>query len=512
MDNQKKKWVYTPKKITFLRSIGYGLNDIGGGLWGTLVASYLMFFLTTYAGLSPAAVGTILLVGKMIDVFVAIFLGTTSDNFYRTKFGRKFGRRHSFLLITIIINIIFMPALFIVVPGSFLWYLVAYVMINTASMLGGVGFEPLATEMTDKAEKRVKMSSVRMFVSAFGTFAATALPAMLLSALGSKTATAYTISGIVFGLTCAICTLITYRSTWEYSPEYVKKVEGKEYDEPTTKGLARVKKVISEYWKVWKNKSARYTVSIYFITYFAKDCYSATFLYYIVFVLGLSQSLGQSVLSLSFVALLTIPLASWMLVRFRNPKLTWKTAFVLMLFAYVVYAIIGMANFKLTGVTAVVVLFALGIIWQVGREFQEYTVWQVIALVPDVDTVASSHLRAGTFGALQTFTRQTTGAAGSFLVGWALTLSGFSSSATNQTSLVKIVIAILLIVVPIVCIMFSWYLVSKFNLNQDTHHTVKDEINRLTNGGSKQDVDPHTKDVVEDLTGYSYDQVWDQNN
>lgn len=44
MQTQKKPWVYTPKKITFLRILGYGMNDLNGSAWGTLVGSYLMVF------------------------------------------------------------------------------------------------------------------------------------------------------------------------------------------------------------------------------------------------------------------------------------------------------------------------------------------------------------------------------------------------------------------------------------------------------------------------------------
>lgn len=57
LSSYNNKWVYKPKKITFWRSLGYAVNDMNGGAWGTLIGSYLMFFLTTYAKISPAAVG-----------------------------------------------------------------------------------------------------------------------------------------------------------------------------------------------------------------------------------------------------------------------------------------------------------------------------------------------------------------------------------------------------------------------------------------------------------------------
>ena len=34
-------------------------------------------------------------------------------------------------------------------------------------------------------------------------------------------------------------------------------------------------------------------------------------------------------------------------------------------------------------------------------------------------------------------------------------------------------------------------------------------MDRLQQGGAKEDVDPKTRAIVEDLTGYAYDEIWD---
>ena len=155
-----------------------------------------------------------------------------------------------------------------------------------------------------------------------------------------------------------------------------------------------------------------------------------------------------------------------------------------------------------------VLVFLLSAIWQIGRQTAEYTVWNVIPLVPDVDTMVSGKLRAGAFAAVQTFTRKVTGALGSALIGWILTLSGFNQHASVQSGSAKMGIMVAFALVPIVCFIYSLYLARTFNLDQHSHKIIKDEINRLQAGGSKADVDPDTKRVVEDLTGYRYEDVW----
>lgn len=57
----------------------------------------------------------------------------------------------------------------------------------------------------------------------------------------------------------------------------------------------------------------------------------------------------------------------------------------------------------------------------------------------------------------------------------------------------------------------SLILAFTFKLNKETHQILIDEVERLKNGGLKDDVDSNTKEVVESLTGYKYEDVWKQN-
>lgn len=470
----KQKWVYTPHKISVWRSIGYGINDMNGASWGTLVGSYLMFFLTTYGKLSAASVGILFLIGKFLNAIFSMMAGSISDRLYATKIGRRFGRRHLLLLVGALLTIIFFPLLFVVVPGSFWWYLVAFVMVETANVIIGTAYETLATEMTPNADDRVKMSSIRLFISAFATFSVSALPATLLALLGEG-ARAYTISGIVFGIVFAVSTLITYRSTWEHSPEEVEEFESKNHSKEGKKENGFIGS-FRDYWEMLRNKSARYMVSIYFMTYFAKDCFSTAFLYYVVFVLGLSQTVGQGITSLSFVGMLVVPVAAFVLIKTKNPKINWSTSFGLIYIVMAGFFILSLQRSNIGTGATIITLVVLGVLWQIGRQFLEYTAWQVIPLVPDVDTIVSGKLRTGTFAAVQSFTRQLTSALGSALLGFILEVGGFRSGALHQTVQAQNAIMIVLIVVPVISIAIAWWMVSRFNLNQRTHTILHAEI------------------------------------
>ena len=87
------------KKITIARGVGYGLVDLMGGGAFTIIGAFLLFFYTTFAGLTPIEGASIIAIARIVDAIASLFIGSISDNFYKTKLGKIFGRRRFFLLI-----------------------------------------------------------------------------------------------------------------------------------------------------------------------------------------------------------------------------------------------------------------------------------------------------------------------------------------------------------------------------------------------------------------------------
>lgn len=87
------------RKVTLRTSVGFGLTDIMGGGAFTVIGAWLLFFYTTFAGLSPVEAASIIAIARIVDAVISLFVGGISDNFLKYKIGRKFGRRRFFLLI-----------------------------------------------------------------------------------------------------------------------------------------------------------------------------------------------------------------------------------------------------------------------------------------------------------------------------------------------------------------------------------------------------------------------------
>lgn len=65
--------------------VGYMLGNVGNDFTFQLASTYLMIFLTNIYGISPAFVGTLFLVARMLDAFTDVGMGVIVDQSQPTK-------------------------------------------------------------------------------------------------------------------------------------------------------------------------------------------------------------------------------------------------------------------------------------------------------------------------------------------------------------------------------------------------------------------------------------------
>jgi oligogalacturonide transporter len=199
------------RKVTLKRAFCYGLPDIMGGGGFTIIGAFLLFFFTTFAGLTATEGALIIGIARVVDAISSLIIGSITDNFWRTILGKKFGRRHFFLLIgaPLMLEYILMW-----IPGrGFYYYLVVYLLWEIIAAMVLIPWETLPTEMTNDYDSRVKLSSVRLFISSTGTFLATFIPGQIISFMGQNNKYAYLVNGIIFAIIFVICIYSAYFAT-----------------------------------------------------------------------------------------------------------------------------------------------------------------------------------------------------------------------------------------------------------------------------------------------------------
>lgn len=495
----------TNRKITIPVSIGYGLTDIMGGGAFTVIGAWLLFFYTTFVGLSPVEAASIVAIARIVDAVVSLFMGSFTDHFYKNPLGKRFGRRRFFLLIGAPLMLVYI--LLWVTGMNFWFYLAVYLAFEIIAAVVLIPWETLPSEMTKDFNSRTKLSTCRMFLSASGTFLATFIPGLLISYFGEHDPHAYFINGVVFAVMFMVCVFISWKVTWEreLTPEMLAELERDRQPRSFAEKISAVGGLFKEYFSTLKVRAFRKHLAIYLFSFTAKDVYNTVFVFFCVYCLNVSPSLSGTLLSMSIVGLPVTLLAGVAIIKF-GPSRLYVFAYTLMMLCLVGLFMV----YQFPTDNKVTILVVLAALYQVGRCVLEFTPWNVFPFIPDIDEMITRQRREGLFAAVMTFSRKTTVAIATFIVGVMLQEGGFVKGSQVQPESAVNTIAMLLFIGTAGLLLIALWQAVTFRLNKRTHKIFVDEVERLKAKGSKQDVMPETRYIVEDLTGYSYDDLWNE--
>jgi len=493
----------TNRKITIPVSIGYGLTDIMGGGAFTVIGAWLLFFYTTFVGLSPVEAASIVAIARIVDAIVSLFMGSFTDHFYKNALGKRFGRRRFFLLLGAPLMLVY--TLLWVTGMSFWFYLAVYLAFEIIAAMVLIPWETLPSEMTKDFNSRTKLSTCRMFLSASGTFLATFIPGLLISHFGEHDPHAYFINGVVFSVIFMLCVFISWKVTWEreLTPEMQAELESHRQPTSFAEKIAAVGNLFKEYFSTLKVRAFRKHLAIYLFSFTAKDIYNTVFVFFCVYCLNVSSSLSGTLLSMSIVGLPVTLLAGVAIIKY-GPSRLYVFAYTLMMLCLAGLFMV----YQFPTDNKVTILLVLAALYQVGRCVLEFTPWNVFPFIPDIDEMITRQRREGLFAAVMTFSRKTTVAIATFAVGVMLQEGGFVKGSQVQPESAVNTIAMMLFIGTAGLLLIALWQALTFHLNKQTHKIFVDEVERLKANGSKQDVTPQARHIVEDLTGYSYDDLW----
>lgn len=495
----------TNRKITIPVSIGYGLTDIMGGGAFTVIGAWLLFFYTTFVGLSPLEAASIVAIARIVDAIVSLFMGSFTDHFYKNSLGKRFGRRRFFLLIGAPLMLVY--TLLWVTGMSFWFYLAVYLAFEIIAAMVLIPWETLPSEMTKDFNSRTKLSTCRMFLSASGTFLATFIPGLLINYFGEHDPHAYFINGVVFAVLFMFCVFISWKVTWEreLTPEMLAELDSHRQPTSFIDKVVATGKLFKEYYSTLKVRAFRKHLAIYLFSFTAKDVYNTVFVFFCVYCLNVSSSLSGTLLSMSIVGLPVTLLAGVAIIKF-GPSRLYVFAYTLMMLCLLGLFMV----YQFPPDNKVTILVVLAAVYQVGRCVLEFTPWNVFPFIPDIDEMITRQRREGLFAAVMTFSRKTTVAIATFVVGLMLQEGGFVKGSLVQPESAVNTIAVLLFAGTAGLLLIALWQAVTFHLNKRTHKIFVDEVERLKAKGSKRDVTPETRKIVEDLTGYSYDDLWNE--
>lgn len=494
------------RKIRLRNIIGYGTTDIFGNGSLAVVGTWMLYFYTTFCGLTPIQAGSILAIARVADSLISPAMGYITDNFGNTRLGKKFGRRRFFILLACPLMIIYV---LLWIPNMNYWYyLFTYIVIEAFAAMVMIPYETLAAEMTNEFDVRTKMTSSRMLFAAIATFLSAWLPGRFFAILGKDSPTAFLANGVTLAIIFIIALLITYFSTWERPEiETDKTISTKNND----KNKEPKGNMLVDLLSVFRIKSFSLHLIIYLFSFTARDIVGAVYIFFVVYAMKTNQIEASNILT--FGTLIGIPCNFiWPKIMAKiGPSNLLKVMYIIMGGTIAGYGLLYLSPFVGTS-TAIVFLYIFQVTWGISNSGTGYVPWTVYTFIPDVDEIVTKRRREGLFAGIMTFARKTTSALAPFLTGIVLEESGFVKGAETQTPQALNSLVIYMVVATLGLLLISFLTTFFFKLSKENHLVLIKEIDRLRNDGLMADVDAETRKITERLTGFKYEKLWGNNS
>lgn len=420
IDESKK--ISDSEKLRLGEKLGYCSAAIGDAIGYTLVTTFLMFYLTTVAGLQPAIAGTISVLGAVWNALINPIVGYLSDH-ARTKWGR----RRPFMMGFCIPLMFVMIFLFTAVDIPYTLKIVYYgfmVIAFWASFTGFfVPFYALGAEYTQDYEER---STIRAYVSFFnmiGTLFSMAMPTMLVDFFekqGMTTDRSWTIMAAMLGIITSVSIIITVIASKDKDHTKVFKSENAKPKEKLS-----IIEMFREYLQVLALKPMRWLLIVALFFLIAYAILLSDLVYLLTYNAGLSgMGVSMWMLIRCVLCMITIPIIAWLC------RKTDKRKAMLIIFAF---SAVGLITLRITGIADNVVL----VIYIFVSSVATASYWQIMpAVFYDVceyDEFETGKRREGAILAVQGLVEAAAYGVGSQVLGIILQLAGFDGSADIQS-------------------------------------------------------------------------------
>lgn len=499
-------------KLPWQAKLGYG--GIGLHTMGTVMFStWQMYFYTTFAGLDILAAGTIASVGTILAAFTAPVWGYISDRLYATKIGRKYGRRRLTLAISL-------PGLFFnlaqFVPGL---PALAYGITNCLAIMLTAGISTvqyvLPSEMSSNQQERAQLVGINQITVAVANIIVSITSTLLFSVWGQDHWTTFFWMLLIYSAASVVVLIVTICTIRERP--FDETTDLAQADSNTGSGdekvplLKRIPLIVWNYVSAFSVKEFRNYLGMYLCQALFRSVRGAILTYFLIFVLGLQASdvsISQGV-SFAF-GILLVGFFMWLDSKiggtnsYRLGALETIVVFLLMFALAKFHTSIGRAG---TVTLWIVLTLALnfgitGVVNACDLHF---------SFMPDVDEILTGKRREAQYASINSTIDNIFYSIEKIAIAAVLAGVGFVENATSQPEPVVNALTIIFCFVPIALCFVGLFFSFRVKLNDDNRKILSAEIERLRNGGSKDDVTPEAKEVVETLTGWKYEHCWGNN-
>lgn len=407
-------------RLDFKTKFAYGLVGVGDATFYTLIGTFLLFYLNTVVGISPAIAGTISAVGALWETFCGALVGYISDRAHT-----RWGRRKPFLMAAAFPLGLSAGLLFTYVEGSdsfkIMYYGIMLIFFWTAFSFFFVPYYAWGAELTDDYGERTTLRGYAFVLNSVGMAFGMVLPTMVVDyVIGLGWDKIYGWQAV--GYLCGMVGFLTI-----FIGGWMIKDRSKQRQIPPNRAKERlgITGVIKEYREILSLKALRYVVAASILYLIGYAVFVSSRMYFMTFNLGLSPGAISLIMAfLTFASLVFVPPVS-----LANRFFDKRTIYI---YGISVGTLIMFA-FRFIGFGSWTALVIFGLAYSICNICYWQLVPAMIYDVCEVDQLVYDKKRAGIVISLQTLSESGANAIGLQLTGIILELSGFVSENFLQT-------------------------------------------------------------------------------
>ena len=490
------------RPVRLINYIGYGSNDVLGAGSMAVISGWVLIFYTQFCGLSAGEAGLIFAVARVLDAFASPMIGYISDHFGSTALGRRFGRRRFFILAAIPL----MPSFALMwLPGQAFWYyLVSYVLFELVYAMEIIPFETLAAEMSSDYRTKAKFAGSRILFGQAAAILAGFLPLWLITILGRDSALTFFYMGCIFAVLFMATAAFLWAVSWErHHPNGTPAPSSAAHGGGPVEAL---KALYSNLFSTMRIRAFRLHLGMYLGGYISQDIFNAAFTFFVIFALAGSTAIASGLLGTMYIVQFVAVIVAINMALRASPSLAYQVASASFAAGALMLVFLWVMGVPATGTLIWVPIVLAGL----GRGALNYIPWATYNYMADVDEIVTGRRREGAFAGVMTFVRKATQAVAVAGVGFFMEAGGFVSGAAVQTPEAVRTIALLLGLGTLGMLSFGVLVSTRFRLSPETHAVLMAEIEHLR-AGAHTPTTPQAGQIVEDLSGWPYAQLWGRN-
>lgn len=477
--HEKYRKKHIMHKTTFKEKLGYGIASLGDSIGYSFAGTFLLFFLTTIAGISPAVAGTIIAIGAVWNAIFNPLIG-----YYADKVCTKFGRRRPLIFVFTIPLMLTMFLLFtdIQMPmGIKPIYYGLLLMLYWTSYTGFVvPYLALGVDYTSDYDDRTILRLFGSFFNMIGAMFAMVMPTLIvefLEGFGLTASQAWSMTGLMLGAITLITNMATVVASKKKDvcseEELMQRAESRAKRGQAKRGAEGAQEtaagrkgalwgIIREYITVAKLKPMRPLIVASLTALIGGTIITADMVYYLTYNLGMSAvGISGFMLAKTLLGIVYIPImAKCIAATDRKVTLIWS---------YIIGCIgLCLARFiELPALAdlAVYLLFAsvcTSIYWQVMPG--------VFYDVCEYDRIENGRNRSATIVSFQGLVEALAAGIGGQLLGLILGAAGFAGDSSVQGDAALVWIENSTTIVPVVFFVVTIIALYKYPLDKKTYN------------------------------------------